>query len=382
MYNKIINKNLVVLEDLISSSFYISLTRGYRRFLIDKALKKKRNFKELAKEIECSAYTLRHFRDYKEKSINAPILKRILAYLKIPIRDVEKYVLSVKRGCSNRAVEIKLPLKPCPELALILAKVYGDGSILSDWRFHYCNNQLNLMQEVIDNVNFAFGKSKYILHNRLERKTFEIKFSPVVGYILHLVGGPKSYKINQDFELPEWIVNADTSVKSSFLRGIFDDESTVDFRGTTTKRIILVISKKQIYSKSLITFFGQIKKLLFELNINTSKIRIQEIYGDKIALGFGIYGKTNFENFKKFIDFTHSKKKKILTNILDSYVDKHKTRKSILEILKKMKFPLTILEIAELNNLNTKVVGFHLYNMLREGLVYRIRDYPTYWYAN
>ena len=236
-----INENLVELNDLMALPFYICLTKKYREFLIEKALDKKKNFKALAQEIGCCDYTLRHFKDYDKKFIKAEFLQRLLNLLNFQINDAEKQVISVNKG-RTISVNIKLPVRAKPELALLLAKVMGDGCICSDYRFQYTNNQLDLINEIISAVNASLGESTYNLNNRQTRRTYEIKFSPVIGYILTRIGGPMGYKINQEFIIPEWIMNGDKKIKSYFLRGIFDDESTVDFRTKKyIKRITLAL---------------------------------------------------------------------------------------------------------------------------------------------
>ncbi|MFH1209299.1 MAG: LAGLIDADG family homing endonuclease [archaeon] len=379
--NKKFDNNLVGLKDLSTPSFYILLTKDYREFLIKKALNNKKDFKSIAQEIGCCVETLKNFKNYKEKHINSKFLKNLLSLLDIPINDAEKHVLSIKRGCSNRDVKLRLPIKAKPELALLMAKAFGDGSVLSDWRFHYTNTQLNLIKEVINAVTKSIGKTRYTLHKRSDRKIYEIKFSPVVGYILNLIGAPKSYKINQEFRIPNWIMDGDKNTKSYFLRGIFDDESCVNKSGRS-KRILLAMGKINDYEDSLRNFLEQIQKLLLEFDISTGSIHIQQRYGNKVILRFGIYKKTNFENFKMFIDFTHTKKKRIIKDIINSYIDTHKTKKMVLETLKDVKYPLTTNEIAKLNKLRRRNAYEHLNNLFKEDIIKKIEVRPTMWFKN
>jgi intein/homing endonuclease len=336
--------------------------------------------KSLSKEIGCSPGTIRNFRYSKLESINADALKRLLEFLDIPICHIEKYVISVKRGCSNRAVQIKLPIKVKPELALLMAKSFGDGSILSDWRFNYTNTQLNLVKEVVNAVSTSIGQGEYTLNHRIDRRCYEIKLSPVIGYILYLIGGIKGYKLDQKSKIPNWILKADKKTKSSFLRGIFDDESCVDHSRKNVKRIIIAMGKNQIYEKSIRQFFNQIVELLAGFDISTGSLHVQQRYQDKIVIRLGIYRKSNLENFRRFINFTHVKKRKTLTKMIDSYVDKHVTKKIVLKTLINSKKSLTTLEVAKLNDLKMRTASFHLNNLFREGIVKKIEGKPTFYY--
>jgi len=373
------NKNLVELKDLMIHPFCICLTKEYRNFLISKGLKSKGNLKVIAKEIGCHVDTLKNFKKYDKVSTSAKYLMKLLNLLDVPISEAEMHVYSIKRGCSNREVKINLPIKATPKLSLLIAKTCGDGSVLSDWRFHYTNNQLNLIEEVIDAVNSSIGQTRHTLHRRESRRVYEIKFSPVVGYILHFLGSPKGYKLNQESFIPSWIINGSLEIKSAFLRGLFDDESTVDFRGGT-KRIVISMGKKQIYEENLKHFLNQIRTLLFELNVEPSNLRIQCRYRDNVMITFAIYQKENFKNFKKYIRFTHSKKKNNLRDMINSYVNINQTRINVLQTIYSTTKPLTTKEIATINQIKPATAKPHLINLLNEGLINRTKKYRNKWF--
>jgi len=375
------DKKLVELKDVMIYPFYICLNKEYRVYLVNKAINIKKDIKIIAKEIGCHPDTIKNFKEKNKVSINAEYLNSLLNLLNIPISEVEEQIESIKRGCGNREVKIKFPIKATPELSLLVAKTCGDGGILSDWRFHYTNNQLNLIEEVIGAVEKSVGKTKYTLHarTRSKNKCYEIKFSPVVGYILHFLGSPKGYKLNQRSSIPRWITKGTPEMKSAFLRGLFDDESTVDYNGGT-RRIAISMGKKQIYEDNLKYFLNQIRIMLFELNVESSELRIQCKYEDKVMVMFTIYQKENFKNFRKHIGFTHNKKKNILKNMIGSYVDINQTRNNILQTIYSTTESLTTKEIAVMNEIKPATAKFHLTKLFNEELINKNKGYRNKWF--
>ena len=224
-------------------------------------------------------------------------------------------------------------------------------------------------------------KTRFTLHKREKRRVYEIKFSPVIGFILKMAGGVRGYKIDQRFEVPEWIRNGNKRIKSYFLRGIFDDEATVNYtKKKHARRIVFAMGKRIIYKNSMIKFMKQIKKLLAEFNIYAGKIKTQETYEDKIILRFGIYKKINFENFLHNIGFTHKRKCEILKTMISNYIDPHISKKNILKVLVKSPRPLAINEIAEKTKLKNWTVKFHLYGLRSNLMVERIDGRPHKWF--
>lgn len=78
----------------------------------------------------------------------------------------------------------------------------------------------------------------------------------------------------------------------------------------------------------------------------------------------------------------HLNKKKILRNILKSYIDVHKTKKEVLKTLEKSKKPLETTEIAKLNRLKRPTTLFHLDNLLKDDKIKKIKGKPTRWFKN
>lgn len=375
------NKNLVELSDLMIKPFYICLTKEYRILLIQKALVLKKDFKQIAQYIGCHPDTLRNFMFLEEVAMSSEYLTKLLHLVELSPIDLEPHLCYIQRGCSNKEVRIRFPIKATPELSLLIAKTCGDGSVLSDWRFHYTNNQLNLIEEVINAVTKAIGETKPTIHKRMRKSvTYEVKFSSVVGFILHMLAAPKGYKINQSYFIPQWIMNGSLEVKSAFLRGLFDDESTVSYnKSLKSRRIVLCLGKELQFKNSLEYFLQQVKMLLFDFGINSNPLRVQTVYGDKLMMELAIYQKRNFEKFKRDIGFSHQNKSRILNEMISSYTNQHQTRDLILRTVYNTQIPLTTKQVADINYIPQKLAESHLCKLNLDGLVRKIKNGKNTW---
>ena len=297
------------LKDLLISPFYFKLDNKGRKKIFSKI---NTDIEKLAKKIGCSKYTLKIFQN-NYRFIRYDILKKLLILSNLNTNTIEKHVISVKRGCSNREVEINLPIKTSPELANLIAKGLGDGGISLDNRFFYTNQQIELINEVISNTNKAIGKNKHTIYFKNKSKCYEMKFSSVIGFVLNFFGVPIGYKIGQKVDIPIWIKEGNKEIKKMFIRGLFDDEACVNFiKSSRSRRIIFSISKRNKYAKSLTKFLKSLQDLLNEFKIKSNSISIQNKSEDKIVLRFTIQNKESLENYKKQIYFTHPKKRETL----------------------------------------------------------------------
>jgi hypothetical protein len=180
--------------------------------------------------------------------------------------------------------------------------------------------------------------------------------------------------------VPFWITKGDQEIKLSFLRGIFDDEATVNYdQKRHNRRVILAMGKKLIYKQSLIGFMGQIKDLLTTSGVQTGKICAQEVYGDRIMLRFGIYRRQSLENFLYKIGFTHKRKAKILRDMTHTYLGVNTSKKKILETITKSTKPLTTREIAKITHLKYSTVKFHVRDMFDQSMIDKIEERPCRW---
>lgn len=370
-------ENFIGVDDILIQSIYFSLTKNCKKYISKKVLdvlnnsRKSKNRKKVIQIL----YALNKF-----KFLRGDRLKILLNISKISSDKIIKDILLIRRGsCGyNKPLKIKLPIKANPKLSLLVAKTLGDGCICSDYRFIYDNKERILIDEVIKAVEDSIGITDYKIYLR-KSQCYEIKFPSIIGYILHLLGSPKGLKVKNNFDIPEWIRKGDKNIKSSFLKGLFDDEACVDFRGTS-RRIILAMGKIEKHEKSLIKFFEEIKNMLNEFQIESKDIHFQEKTSNSVILRFSIYREDNFRKFEKFIGFSHPKKRDILSSILGSFIDKQKTKKSVLKIVNDSKRPLNTREIADMCNIDTDLAYYHLYNLARECKINKMSiANPMFW---
>jgi len=367
---------LVRLTDLLERPFYFYLSDNGRFDLFNN-----KNIKLLSKKVGCSYKTLKEISvgrtAYGRRFIEAELFKKLMDLSGISPKGIEGEIVSIRRGRSTRPVEVRLPIYPSFQLSLLFAKAIGDGCICSDWRFDYKNTSIDLVEEVIKSVEDSIGKSKHSLHKN-DTNSFSLKFSPVIGFILHKVGVPKGYKISQEVKIADWIKNGNHSLKRSFLRGLFDDESCVDSNG---KRIIIAFGKKESLKESLIEFLSSIRNLLMDFNIKTGSINFQQKCNETVIFRFGIYGKENIENFKEHINFSHADKRDSLKSLLENYIDKQVIKRRLLKTVLNSSQPITSLQISEICKIKNKLAMYHLSNLAREGRISRTAgSNPIFWY--
>jgi predicted Zn-ribbon and HTH transcriptional regulator len=265
----------------------------------------------------------------------------------------------------------------------------GDGTIEKDkLRFAFWNNEEELINEVCECVKNSIGETKGTI-NKLRDGRIQVKFCPFVGVVLHLAGAPLGNKTIQEFEVPEWIMNGKKEIKAAFLKGLFDDESSPDIpknKKDRTRRLIFAQCKWDLKERSLKEFLSSIKQMLKEFGVMTTKIREQESFIDKkgrrkIVLSFSISGKKNLENFLSKIGLTHPKKKAKLKKAIESFVDIHKSKRTILEIIKNSSRPLSTTEISKIAKLNKKNTFFHLNELFKAGKIVKSSGRnPTLWF--
>jgi len=313
----------ITLKDIMRNNFRFLIEDRYRLELFRKAIEKEDMIKNLAKKLGCCRDSVREMRTGKTKFIKWQILKRLINITKTSEEKLESNILAIKGGMSGKITKIKFPIYESPELALLVAKGMGDGSIEKNkLRFSFWNNEETLIKEVCDCVNKAIGETKATI-NRLEDGRIQARFCPLIGFVLNYFGVPIGNKTLQKFDVPPWIKKGYKQTKISFIKGLFDDEAHIQNKNRS-RRIAIYQSKWIEKKKSLENFLTSIKEMLLEFDIKTTKIRKQESYKDKsgrekVIIGFSIYEKENLEKFLKNIGFTHPKKNLILENAIKSY---------------------------------------------------------------
>ena len=294
-------------------------------------------------------------------------------------------VTAIKRGKSNKVLNLKLPISGDPNIALLVAKVMGDGHLTHNFRFTYYNSENTLIDEVISAVEGSIGKVDYYRWNERDSSNcFRVRFPSVVGYLLYLFGAPTGEKVKKEFGVPAWIKNGSHEIKTAFLRGLFDDECSVVHEVKRCKRtIVIAMGKRKESELSLVVFLKQIRNMLIEFGVLSKEIFFQAQKNGVVMLRFSIYGRKNLEAFNTTIGFSHPKKRGTLNLMCSTYVDLHRNRNTILATLIHSNVPLTTPQISKMTGIDRNLVGMHLNLLYNEGKVSKsIGSNPMYWSAD
>ena len=377
----------IKLGNLMRKCFRLLIEDEFKLNLFEKAITKMGTAQNLAKTLSCSRDSVRDMKTGQTRFVKWPIVKKLIELAEISEEELEQHVLAIKGGKSGKETKVKLPIKSSPELALLVAKGMGDGSIeRKNFRFSYWNKDDALIKEVVVCVEKAIGQTRATI-NKLEDGRMQAKFNTFVGFVLHTAGVPTGNKTLQAFNIPDWIKNGSEETRAYFIRGLFDDEGCVHINAKhRTRNIIFAQGKVMHLRHSLVKFFTSIKQILLEFGIRTSNVTEQKFYKDKnerekIILRFSICGKENLENYRNKIGFTHPQKNMILKNAIESYVNIHKSKESILKIIQNATEPRSTTEISKLAHINRKLAFLHLNELSKNGKVFRsCGTSPIFWF--
>ena len=202
-------------------------------------------------------------------------------------------------------------------LARIIANVTGDGHLQNKgWRHIISYNSKHM--EEIENFKARFCSLFRIqshLYKDFRRKDpkYKIVFiSRDIANFLQRKGTPAGNKTNTVFEIPNWIFNGSSEIKSSYLRGLYDNEGCIYWTKNGKKdrwRIGFYMFKNEALIDSALAYFEQIREILrkFEIKSSPPRPRLMNVRKDgstSVQLQFDIEA-TSFQNFYKHIGFEH-----------------------------------------------------------------------------
>jgi len=168
------------LKDCMRNSFRFLIEHKFRVKLFEKALAKEGTIKNLAMKLKCNRNLIRMMRTDPAKFIEWRIVKKLIEIIGISEEQLEPHILAVKGGMSGKITKVRFPIKESPELALLVAKGMGDGSIEKDkFRFSFWNKEWELIKEVCKCVNKAVGKTKGTII-KLKDGRIQVKFCPFI----------------------------------------------------------------------------------------------------------------------------------------------------------------------------------------------------------
>lgn len=173
-----------------------------------------------------------------------------------------------------------LPLKPSKELAYIYASLVSDGFLDVRQRqkhtyYGYISYHSKFITQ-LDEFNKIFKKlfnKEGIITSEWGRDRFGESntwylLDSIICRLLVLSGAPRGCKTNKTFKIPNWILNNNKEIKSTFLKTIFTCE------GYLSKDSLRIgMHKTKELEPNLRRFLGQIKQILKEYEINSHIIK-------------------------------------------------------------------------------------------------------------
>lgn len=306
---------LIGLNDL-PDNFKIYLKDSFRRYLISKAVKKVGGFIKLSKTLDIDWSSLCKIRrgyriiddEQRINFIKIAFLKKILRIINLPISAAENQVVGI--AYNKVMVKTKLPVFASPELASLVGHCLGDGHV-SEERFKYVNQRIELVEEVINYTTIIFGHNgRRFFYN----DCYCVEFPGIIGRLFSLTGVPLGRKVSQEFEIQKWITNGTKEIKSFFLRALFDDEGSV-INNKNYRFIAISMYKQENLIESHLKFLNQIRQMLIDLKIKPTKISFKKNWHDTKEYGFRIYNRPSLYNFAKNVGFTHKLKNRKISMI-------------------------------------------------------------------
>ena len=181
-----------------------------------------------------------------------------------------------------------ITIKKAVSLAKIMGFCMGDGHINfskpSDNREEYPSTafigKVKDMECLKKNL-LELGFSSYIMILKKNNDyAYLISKDSLFGRLLIALGCPTGDKVAKEFDVPDWIKYGEKEIKSAFIGGLFGAELSKTRIHTNNPRDIRPFTFNQSKIKILETGFTRylesLKKMLNELNIETSKIKIKK----------------------------------------------------------------------------------------------------------
>jgi len=334
------------IED-IPDNLRLILKKDVQSFLVSQAVSKYRSPKDLARVLGVDYTTLHKWRK-EGSSMKLKYLKGILSVLKINLSKISRSVLGVKGESSVKVIfKKRLPFEIPVDL---IAHLQGDGSVSKrDCRCSYKNLEPFLIDSLIRSVLNVFDTKIY---TNVSEGANIVELPCTIGKILVSKFG--SFR-SKEFSVPRL-----HSIKAirKYTRAIFDDEGWVV--NTKDQKNVSI----ELYNKQALE---QIQKFLNYFEIKS------HIYDTELR----ITGHLNVKLFAKRIGFSHPLQKIKIRELLKSYKANRKdkisiTKRKIIKLTKKV--PMSTQQLIQHLNLSRWTIQRHVYELIRTGKIYRIRD--------
>jgi len=362
-YNKFIS-----IEEIPKEKFFISIRPKFNKKIITNLISKYGSLQNASHKINVSFVSLYNWRKTNQYPLSYLVF--ILKNLKYnTYTKLNENIINLRSGFNLKSngggistpIYPKLPIKLSKELVRIISHTFGDGC-LSNTKSHldltYYNQCRALREQFKQDMNKVFGKIKF--KDGINKTTPFVRVpTPIPLLLLTKI---KNFN-SKTCRVPNFIKNSQAYIKKEFLKSFFDDEGHVKYK-PPSRRIELALCNKP--------FLLDVKKLLEEFNIKTTKVYYKKLRGFDV---YTIYIRNfhHLKSFYKFINFNHPIKLNKLKKIMKNPGRKHYTRAEVKDkILRSLENKdLTSSELMK--ELDRKRVTVHLWlsRLEKEGRIYR-----------
>ncbi|MBT4191759.1 MAG: hypothetical protein HOE11_00465 [Candidatus Diapherotrites archaeon] len=254
--------------------------------------------------------------------------------IKVPNRTVQEWLNNTKKPIAIRQWEkleqmnlVKLCIGHNNQFKLFIdlfAFLFGDGHLMKNLGgIQLCGNvndleKLKTKIEMLFGVpaKVTFGKQVGSIKKLRGNKLTEVEVngycgnlwvnSSALARLFYVLGVPKGDKVEQAFELPAWLMCSPEFVKKRFLGVLFGNElSLPKIRAKNAFGTIMFgMHKIEGYKSELILFLNQLRVLLKEFDVNTTKPQSEKVTclkksGAKSGKSYFLF-KTNAKNILTF----------------------------------------------------------------------------------
>ncbi|MBU0929845.1 MAG: hypothetical protein KJ623_02135 [Nanoarchaeota archaeon] len=218
----------------LKDNFLLKLKDDLLKDLINKAINKAENIFRLSKILNMSYPTFYNFVNNKKiKMISVKKIKSLLYYLNIPYDHINSKIDYTKKGSKISIKNPKFPINLLNvEGANLLGHIVSDGWIHLDKKARntirtcYSTSEEESINQFIKIINNLYGEV-FILKGEI-RNCIMIRIgSSIIGESLLKVGGILGHKAKVNEGVPWLIKYGNVNLKKSYLKAVFEDESSV-----------------------------------------------------------------------------------------------------------------------------------------------------------
>lgn len=259
MKNNPSKTGVILLEDLPEKEIFINL-----KYIFHKKIENRIRFYgiyKFCKKLNISNRIVCHWLT-DGSLIRLDILNRILNFLNYSLDSK----ISFMRGNNGACIyNPKLPFNFATiEGVRIIAAIFGDGCLDKRLRVFYANSNKDLIDGFLNDVKSVFGNVKYDKRQHFQHNHVDIiTLSPFIGKIVSLLGIKKGKKVENNFNIPNFIFDLNKQVIGEFLSQIIDDEGSINLKSRYLKIKFAVLSSKKVCNIT-----DGVKTLIQSLGIN------------------------------------------------------------------------------------------------------------------